>query len=1057
MNRRFPILVIACMVVAFAAAALLVRHHLGVSNAAPRVDFNRDIRPILNQNCTSCHGGVKQQAGVSFIYREEALGKGKSGRPTVVPGKPYASELIARVTSPDPQVRMPYHAPPLLPHQINLLRQWIKEGAQWEDLWAFVAPKPQVVPKVKTQTWARQTVDRFILARLEQEGLAPSAEADKTALLRRVSFDLTGLPPTPAELSAFLADPSADAYEKQVDRLLASPRYGERWASLWLDLARYADSKGFDSDLHHTVWPYRDWLINAFNRNIPYDRFMITQLAGDLLPDATLDDYIATAFHRLTPTNDEGGTDDEEFRLIAVMDRSATTWSVLNGVTMNCVQCHSHPYDPIRHREYYNSLAFFNTSRDGDFPDEAPLLRVPLDRSKFAEVLELQRRLSSLSRTIVEMGRDAAGTANWRTLPIMEASVDEALGLRRFLSDLQQGVPQRGQEFVAANTPKDYRRIRDLLIKNIRNRLMKVTPSTESGALRVQDGNLEIVGNIPEQAVIESIAQPGAGTLTALRLQVSPKEPNKARHTPEVGFIVDRVDAWVRHSDGREDKIAFRYFVPDSDSDLQTQVVRAQFVASKFKPGKPTFDAFSQAGSFSAYTKLARTHWVIAVPQTPLNLEAGSTLKVQLTQTHTISNKPATVPRLLLFSSADDHWTALAHDSTLATQLTQLLETNRRLALIPTVGLPVMAEQPDYERRETLEFERGNFLTKVGAVLSPNVPAAFPPLPQGAPRNRLTWARWFFESGQPLTARVAVNRYWEQLFGIGLVETLENFGSAGETPSHPELLDWLALHLQNDLHWDMKALLRELATSATYRQSAKTTPQLQRKDPRNRLLARGPQQRLTAEMVRDQALLASRLLSSKMGGPPVMPPQPPGIWKNVANSAKWIDATDEDRYRRALYTFLKRSAIYPTFLTFDAAAHDVSLARRIPTNTPLQALVTLNDPVYHEASQALAQHWLRDINEPAVGSQGDVLDARLTDGAWRVLSRDLRLDERAVLRSLYQEAMTMPDTPTRSPSGTLKVSTASPPRASSSNQGGTLTALTAVASVFLNLDAALTR
>src|SRR5579859_2275088 len=395
-----------------------------------QVSFSRDIRPILNQNCVLCHGGVRQKNGVSFIFREEALGVGKSGRRTIVPGKPDASELIARVTSTDPEARMPYHAPPLSPQQIALLRRWIKEGAKWEDHWAFVAPKPQSLPAVKKSEWPRQPLDRFILARLEKEGLAPSPEADKAALLRRVSLDLIGLPPTAEEQATYLADSSPNAYEKQVDRLLASPHYGERWAALWLDLARYADSKGYEADRGRPgVWPYRDWVIDAFNRNLPYDQFVIKQLAGDLLPDATFEDQIATSFHRQTPNNDEGGTDDEEFRLVAAMDRSATTWSVLNGLTMNCVQCHSHPYDPIRHTDYYKSLAFFNTSNDADRDDDFPNLRFPKNSSRLAEAAGMQQEISDLLHSLTVSDREAVEKQQWKPLPIESAVANEVLAL----------------------------------------------------------------------------------------------------------------------------------------------------------------------------------------------------------------------------------------------------------------------------------------------------------------------------------------------------------------------------------------------------------------------------------------------------------------------------------------------------------------------------------------------------------------------------------------------------------------------------------------------------
>src|SRR5215469_3152133 len=402
------------------------------------VHFSRDVRPILNQNCLPCHGGVRQKNGVSFLFREEALGRGKSGKRTIVPGKPDQSELIARITSSDPDTRMPYHAAPLSPQQIDVLRCWIKQGAKWEDHWGFVAPKQQTLPVVKPGDWPRQPLDRFILARLEKEGLTPSPEADKSTLLRRVSFDLTGLPPTPQEQASFLADSAPNAYEKQVARLLDSPRYGERWASMWLDLARYADTKGYEKDnARPGVWPYRDWVIDAFNRNLPYDQFVIKQLAGDLLPNATLEDRIATSFHRQTPNNEEGGTDDEEFRLVAVMDRVATTWSVLNGVTINCVQCHSHPYDPIRHVEYYKSLAFFNTQDDADLDDDSPNLTVPKDKARYAEASQIEDEIRKLLHSVESSDRQAEEKARWESLPIQSAAANEVTALELVLPELR--------------------------------------------------------------------------------------------------------------------------------------------------------------------------------------------------------------------------------------------------------------------------------------------------------------------------------------------------------------------------------------------------------------------------------------------------------------------------------------------------------------------------------------------------------------------------------------------------------------------------------------------
>jgi len=1019
--RRLPLIILCAALVS--AGIALNWHAPGRGTTAPRIDFNRDIRPILNQNCTSCHGGVKQQAGVSFIYREEALGKGKSGRPTVIPGRPNASELIARVTSMDPETRMPYHAPPLQPKQIALLKEWIREGAPWEEYWAFVPPKPQPLPTVKRANWVRQPMDRFILARLEKENLSPSPEADKAALLRRVSFDLTGLPPTPQELSAFLADAAPNAYEKQVERLLASPHYGERWAAMWLDLARYADSKGYERDFNRPMWPYRDWVINAFNRNLPYDQFVVTQIAGDLLPNATLKDRIATAFHRQTPANDEGGVDDEEYRLLAVMDRAATTWSVLNGVTMNCVQCHSHPYDPLRHAEYYKFLAFFNTTRDADVQyDDSPVVHVPTVATDWSEVEQLEQRKAQLLREIVARGRAFAQQSAWSPLPIASGVIDARPALERHLEELEQGQ-RTGKNPFAFPAPKQawpaYYQTQISATKD----LLAQAQQTQPTALNISNGQSRAAGTIPKVSAFELFTGAVPPTVTALRLEVLPGDLQKALHTPELGFIVDRVRAWIVPPAGPEQPIEFKQFVTDSEANVADSVD-------------------SRPQGFAANAKLFTTRWLIAVPNTPLLLEAGARIKLELIHSRALEESKPAVPRnLRLSTSGDERWTALANDEVLHAERDELAKLSHRLEDIPHLPLPIMVEQPEYERRQTLEFERGNFLNKVGPTLSADVPALFPKFPRNAPRDRLTMARWFFAPGQPLTARVAVNRYWEQLFGTGIVETLEDFGSSGQLPTHPELLDWLALHFQNDLHWDMKALLRELVTSATYRQSARVTPGLLKKDPRNQLLAHGPQQRLTAEMVRDQALLASDLLTPAIGGPSVMPPQPAGVWMTVYNGSNWTDATGPDRYRRAIYTFIKRTAVYPSFVTFDAADHLVSVARRIPTNTPLQALVTLNDPVYYEAATALARQM-----RTAVSSTGqDALDGWLNAGARRVLSRDLLPQELATLKSFYADARK------------IASSAAKPANPARASQDQDRIALIATAGVLLNLDAALTR
>jgi Protein of unknown function (DUF1553) len=535
--------------------------------------------------------------------------------------------------------------------------------------------------------------------------------------------------------------------------------------------------------------------------------------------------------------------------------------------------------------------------------------------------------------------------------------------------------------------------------------------------------------------------------VNAIRIEVPPADAERARHTPENGFIVDEVRAWVRQPDGHKERISFRYFLHDSETELETAI--SDSVNEKNSHKKKEL-----ADGFAADSKLFHTRWLVGVPAVPQRLVAKARIEVDLKQTDDINSKPALAQRVKLSFSNDPYWVSLVQEPSRGKNIARLQDLERTLAKIPTVRLPVMTEEQAYERRATLEFERGNFMTKVGPDLTPDVPGIFPKLPDGAPRNRLTLAKWFFSPGQPLTARVAVNRYWEELFGTGLVETLENFGSVGEAPSHPELLDWLALHFQNDLHWDMKALLRELATSATYRQSAASTPILTEKDPRNRLLARGPQQRLTAEMVRDQALVAGGLLNRTMGGPPVMPPQPPGVWKSVYNDDDWKNASGPDRYRRAIYTFVKRTSGYPSFLTFDASDRDTSLPRRIPTNTPLQALVTLNDPVYQEAAESLAKRVMKETVVSANNASDDLLDARLRYETRLVLSRDPTSRELSVLRAFFEKTLTMSETPSIVPANMTAGKSSLREQQGSTKE---LEALTAVGSVLFNLDAALTR
>ena len=1004
------------------------------AGVAGRVDFNRDIRPIFNRSCVTCHGGVKMAGKISFVFREEATRAAESGKIPIKPGQPENSELVARISSHDLKKRMPPadHAPALPPAQVELLRRWIKEGAQWSEHWAFVPPKLPAIPTPASSTAAgRSPIDSFVRARLEKERLSPAPEAPSALLLRRLSLDLTGLPPSPAEVDAFVVDPPPGAYERQVDRLLASPHFGERWATPWLDLARYSDTKGYEKDAGRSIWKYRDWVIDALNRNLPYDQFIVAQLAGDLLPGATLEQKIATAFHRNTQTNDEGGTDDEEFRMAAVLDRVSTTWVALNGVTFNCVQCHSHPYDPIRHEEFYRFAAFFNGTADVDLPSEFPTTKIPDAPERYPEAAELQREIQRLRDDNVAPGKAlAAEAAQWRPLPITGA---EAKPAARF---------------------------------------------------RLQGGEALAEGTVSTAAVYDLRAAAEIAGATALRIEILPLDVEKARHTPEHGFIVTNVEASLATPDGKTRVLPILRFFADSSNQPDNPVVAAPAapVATPAKAGAAAKAAKARPAATVATTAKTTTadgdltdgkaaiaaedpvlvkapaakketsppgpplflaanpalqhpRWAVAVFAEPVGIPAGGALTIKIAHGRTIASRPAVARRVRLSFSADERWTALGSATNLTAAERQIAELMRRLDTIPGTALPVMAELAADERREMRRFVRGNFLDKTGPALEPGTPALFPPMGAG-PHDRLALARWFVAPGQPLTARVAVNRFWEQLFGVGLVETLEDFGSVGEPPSHPELLDWLALRFERDFHWDIKAILREIVTSATYRQSPHATPDLLARDPRNRLLARGPRNRLTAEMVRDQALAVSGLLTPTLHGPPVMPPQPAGVWASVYSSAKWVDATGPDRYRRGIYTYLKRTSGYPTFITFDAPSREFCTVRRVPTNTPLQSLVTLNDPVYAEAATALAR---RGAHE------GGAVAADQIRRAFRLAAARLPTEaELKTLLRLHADATTLyvDDAPLLKATGV-----ADAPQA----------ALVAVASAILNLDAVLTK
>ncbi len=806
------------------------------STRRQKIDFSSQVKPIFNKKCITCHGGVRQKAGFSLLFRSTALANTESGKPAIIPGQPEKSELIRRLTLKDPEERMPFKHAALSKEEIEILRDWIKQGAQWGEHWAYVPVQPTSVPTStrffglidNNKDWVKNDIDHFILQQLKEKNLTHAAEADKVTLLRRVSLDLIGMPANQQIAQQYLVDSTNKSYENLIDSLLASPAFGERWAAMWLDLARYADTKGYERDDSRTIWRYRDWLIRAFNSNKPYNEFLTEQIAGDLLPDANDQQLIATAFHRNTMTNDEGGTNNEEFRTAAVLDRVNTTWEALMGTTFACVQCHSHPYDPFKHDEYYQFMAFFNDTRDEDTYEDYPLLRHFTDSAK----LEKDKLISWLKQN---------------------ADTSQINDINHFLKTWEPAFHSLTCDSFTNSELSD---TKWLAFRNKAIcRLKKVNLDKKDEIIyRCQaykpGGLWQIHIDKPDGEIIATI--PLALTKDGWQISTFP----------------------IRSATGVHD-LYFTY----SNSNLK-----------KPEENGALFDWFNFTTSFpgkekAGYEENKRRYWSLLTMQ--------------------------------------------------------------------TATTPVMVENPKEMHRESHVFERGNWLVK-GKLVTPGVPKSLNPFPANAPANRLGLAMWLTSKQNPLTARTMVNRLWEQVFGVGLVETLEDLGTQGASPTHKELLDYLSYQFMNDYNWDIKKLLKEMLMSATYRQDSKVSSEQLEKDQANRYYARGPRIRLSAEQLRDQALVVTGLMSDKMFGPGVMPYQPDNIWLSPYNGLKWNMSNGQDKYRRAIYTYWKRTAPYPSMLSFDAVAREVCTARRIRTNTPLQALVSLNDEAFLDMARKLS-------------------------------------------------------------------------------------------------------
>ncbi|MBK1856484.1 PSD1 domain-containing protein [Verrucomicrobiaceae bacterium 5K15] len=940
-----------------------------------QVSFNDEIRPIFNQHCTACHGGVKMAGDLSLIYRQLALGKGKSGKPTIVPGHPEQSELMRRITTEDPDELMPQpkHGPRLSEEQVDLIRTWIRQGAEWQVHWGFEPPRQPELPQNQLD-WGRNRIDAFILAQMEQRGLTPSPRAGSAELLRRLSFDLTGLPPTLDELDAFekanAENPEA-AWHTEVERLLASPAYGERWTSVWMDLARYADSEGLGADRKRDVWPYRDWLIRAYNSDMPYDAFTIKQLAGDLLEEPSYDDRIATVFNRLTQSNAEGGTDDEEFRVAAVMDRVNTTWEVWQGQTFACVQCHSHPYDTFEHDEYYKFLAFFNNDQDADQAHHAPTLRVPRAVDDYPRAEQLQAAFARSEATYYDHGRQQISTATWQ--PVRSASVTSS--------------PTRSQ----------------------------VVQGETSSEVRT-------VGNVARNTEFNLHWKPQTKRLDAIKLTFLPKDPEVAVSQPENGSVLSYAELRVTSANGEQRSIPFRHIIPDSTE-------------SSLYP-EHSLNAKNSSG-WGPYTKMFHSRWAVLVPAEPVMLEAGS--EVTLHTRHRVFYNSAFVlvpHRFQVSYSAEPSWDAWRDRGVEDKQ--QFLTSRSGYLGIKGPSIPVMARRDAQLARKSHLFERGNWLEFGKEITAADTPAALPSMKvRGDQADRLDMARWLVSKQNPLTARVEVNRYWQQLFGRGIVETLEDFGSSGMAPTHPQLLDDLAVRFQTEFKWSRKALLREIVMSATYQQTATADAAKRAKDPDNVWLSYAPRRRIRAEAVRDMGLAVSGLLSDSLYGHPTYPPIPPGVWQPFQGGDKWSTPKvgDPQRYRRALYTYWKRSIPYPALLSFDTPTREICSKRRLISNTPVAALTTLNDAAFAEFAQGLARRMKYD-------TQG-TLEDKIALGYRLATSHRPDTKTLELLVQTYQDL----ESNYRQTPAEMKGMAGTPDGA----------AFTVLASLLLNLDAAITK
>jgi len=1027
------------------------------------VDFNRDIRPILSDSCFHCHGPDPSQRKADLRLDTEAGALANlSGIATLVPGKPDDSELFRRIASTDNGERMPpakSGREPLTPRQIALVRKWIEQGAQWQKHWSLIPPVRPEVPPFQGDGWEQNPIDAFIRARLRRENLQPSPRAEKAVLIRRVTLDLTGLPPTPAEVDAFLADNSPRAFETVVDRLLASPRYGERMASRWLDAARYADTNGYQSDGIRYMWRWRDWVIEAYNRNLPFDQFTIEQLAGDLLPNPTLDQRIATGFNRNHRGNAEGGIIPEEYAVEYVVDRVDTTATVWLGLTMGCARCHDHKYDPISQQDYYQVFALFNNvperGRAIKYGNSPPVIKAPTrEEQQLLQALAIQlagaeAHFATLQTDLAQAQAawEKAQAAGGDTLDAIHGAPARHLALHYPLDhDARNHTDTAPATSTAGNAPA--------LPEFVPGRLARAAQFDGTRFIDAGDvAHFDYFDKFTFSAWIYPVGDQGGTILSRMtdtpsgdgynfalvdgRLQVNLVKrwlDDALRVETDRQLPADRWSHVLFTYDGSRFAEGVQIYVDGQPEKLRVLLDELNQPFENKQPFRigtsgPNGGFHGRIDDLRCYTAVLPAEDItrLATPETIAELVAIPAEKRTAAQARKLAAWFLETRAPQRIRSAWKQVLALRDE---------------HAAYLDSVSTcMVMEELP--QPRPTFILQRGEY-DKPGARVTPGIPAQLAAGEAPVIHNRLDLARWLVSPNHPLTARVAVNRFWQMYFNTGLVKTVDDFGSQGEWPSHPELLDWLATEFIRS-GWDVKHLQKLIVMSAAYQQSSRVTPALLQKDPDNRLLARGPRGRLSAEMIRDQALAVSGLLVEKQGGPSVLPYQPPGLWKELTG----IDFTQdhgEKLYRRSLYTFWKRTVAPPTMMTFDASGREMCLVRETRTNTPLQALTLLNEITFVEAARVLAQ---RVLTSPAATPADRLtLAFRLTLGR---APRPAELDIlQAGLASYLEHYRQHPDAAAQLVRiGESPVNPALNP--------GELAAWTAVASLLLNLDETVTK